>query len=95
MRRARWALVGVVVVAGAGLLEWDRRAWDRALAELEGVSLGPGGRSAHRTVHRARARTRSIRTSGRGTSTRERCMGAGDGGRTIGTTAAPGGLGLQ
>lgn len=95
MTARRILLLAGVVVAGGALLEWDRRAWDLALAELDGVSLAPGGRSAHRTVHRARARTRSIRTSGRGTSTRERCRGAGDGGRTIGTTGAPGGLGLQ
>lgn len=58
MRRARWALVGVVVLgAGAALVEWDRRAWELALAELEGVTL-QGGRSSSRTVARARARSR-------------------------------------
>ena len=52
MRRARWALVGVVVLgAGAALVEWDRRAWELALAELEGVTL-QGGRSSSRTVAR-------------------------------------------
>ena len=64
MRRARWALVGVVVLgAGAALVEWDRRAGELALAELEGVSLGRVAPSGSRTGERIRARRRSLPAS--------------------------------
>ena len=53
--RAR-RILGLVVAAGVGVLvEWDRRAWSRTIAELEGVELGRV-RAAGRAMSRAAAR---------------------------------------